>query len=144
MVQNYQNILVATDGSAQAQAAFDQAMALAQTYKAKLYVVQVVIPPYFTSRSETGGVILRDMINEAKANLAQLVDQAKAAGFANIEAIQAEGSPRDIISKKLPEELNIDLIVLGATGRTTTEKLFLGSVSEYVTRHAKAQILIVR
>ncbi|MFD1670646.1 universal stress protein [Agrilactobacillus yilanensis] len=144
MVQNYQNILVATDGSAQAQAAFDQAMALAQTYKAKLYVVQVVIPPYFTSRSETGGVILRDMINEAKANLAQLVDQAKADGFANIEAIQAEGSPRDIISKKLPEELNIDLIVLGATGRTTTEKLFLGSVSEYVTRHAKAQILIVR
>lgn len=144
MAKLYKNILVATDGSKQSQDAFDQAVALAKNFDAKLYVAQIVIPPYFTSRSETGGVILRDMLDEAKQNLDYLVKQAQAAGLENVEPIEEKGSPRDLIARDLPKRLNLDLIILGATGRTRTEKLFLGSVSEYVTRHAKIQVLIVR
>ncbi|MCH4170169.1 MAG: universal stress protein [Lactobacillus sp.] len=140
----YQNILVATDGSKEAMAAFDHAVALAQFCQAKLYVASVVIPPYFTSRSETGGAVLRDMITQSQSHLAVLKTRAQAAGFTNLELIQEQGSPRDIISKTLPERFNIDLIVLGATGQTRTERLFLGSVSEYVTRHAETKVLIVR
>lgn len=144
MEKPYQTILVAVDGSKQSKAAFDQALKLAQFCEAKLYIAEVVIPPYFTSRAETGGVVLRDMLNEAKSNLNDLAEIANSQGFTDFELISEEGSPRDLIAEGLPNRLGADLIVLGATGRTRTERLILGSVSEYVTRRAKVQVLIVR
>ncbi|MEL5941041.1 universal stress protein, partial [Tetragenococcus halophilus] len=39
---------------------------------------------------------------------------------------------------------DVDLIILGATGLNAVERLFIGSVSEYVTRNASCDVLIVR
>lgn len=42
------------------------------------------------------------------------------------------------------EELSVDVIVVGSHGRTGFERLFLGSVSEHVVRHAPCPVLVVR
>jgi nucleotide-binding universal stress UspA family protein len=42
------------------------------------------------------------------------------------------------------EELHVDVIVLGSHGRTGLSRLFLGSTSEHVTRHAPCPVLVVR
>ena len=42
------------------------------------------------------------------------------------------------------ENNQIDLIMLGATGLNAVERLFIGSVSEYVIRNANCDVLIVR
>ena len=49
-----------------------------------------------------------------------------------------------MIAKELPESEKVDLIMLGATGLNAVERLFIGSVSEYVIRHAICDVLIVR
>lgn len=42
------------------------------------------------------------------------------------------------------EEINADLIVLGAKGHSTAARMLLGSVSDYVGRHASTSVLTVR
>lgn len=49
-----------------------------------------------------------------------------------------------IIAKQIPQDKAVDLIILGATGLNAVERLFIGSVSEYVTRNALCDVLIVR
>ncbi|WP_143464497.1 universal stress protein, partial [Lactobacillus taiwanensis] len=38
----------------------------------------------------------------------------------------------------------IDLIILGATGLNAVERLLIGSITEYVTRTAACDVLVVR
>ena len=45
---------------------------------------------------------------------------------------------------KAEKELNPDLIVMGARGLSTFKKMLLGSISDEITRKAKAPVLIVR
>jgi len=45
---------------------------------------------------------------------------------------------------KAEKELNPDLIVIGARGLSTLKKVLLGSISDEVTRKAKAPVLIVK
>jgi nucleotide-binding universal stress UspA family protein len=44
----------------------------------------------------------------------------------------------------IAEELGVDVIVVGSHGRTGLGRLFLGSVSEHVVRHAPCPVLVVR
>ena len=48
------------------------------------------------------------------------------------------------IAKDLPKELGTDLIMIGATGLNAVERLLIGSVTEYVTRTADYDVLVVR
>jgi nucleotide-binding universal stress UspA family protein len=45
---------------------------------------------------------------------------------------------------RIAEERDVDVIVVGSHGRTGLERLFLGSVSEHVVRHAPCPVLVVR
>ncbi|MFR9373884.1 universal stress protein, partial [Streptococcus pneumoniae] len=38
----------------------------------------------------------------------------------------------------------VDLILVGATGLNAFERLLVGSSSEYILRHAKVDLLVVR
>ena len=54
------------------------------------------------------------------------------------------GFGKQIIAKEIPEDNHVDLIMLGATGLNAVERLFIGSVSEYVIRNATCDVLVVR
>jgi universal stress protein A len=45
---------------------------------------------------------------------------------------------------RIAEELGVDVIVVGSHGRTGLQRLFLGSVSEHVVRHAPCPVLVIR
>ncbi len=69
-------------------------------------------------------------------------ENAKAAG---IEAtpILLKGNPAEKILD-FAENHKVDMIVIGSTGKSGTERFMLGSVSEKVVRHAKVPVLVVR
>ncbi len=54
----------------------------------------------------------------------------------NVTSVVEYGSPKQLIAKEIPEDNQVDLIMLGATGLNAVERLFIGSVSEYVIRNA--------
>jgi nucleotide-binding universal stress UspA family protein len=45
---------------------------------------------------------------------------------------------------RVAQQRAVDVIVVGSHGRTGLERLFLGSVSEHVVRHAPCPVLVVR
>jgi nucleotide-binding universal stress UspA family protein len=45
---------------------------------------------------------------------------------------------------RVAEDLGVDLVVVGSHGRSGLGRLFLGSVSEHVVRHAPCPVLVVR
>lgn len=151
MDQFYRTILVASDGSPESQKAFVEAVELAKFSNAHLYIAHIleprnydglVEPAYFDDPSQSLGKVQ----TAVKNSLEDLQQQAITAGLpeAQVTTIQAEGSPRELLALTLPEKYDIDLIILGATGRSRTESLLLGSVSDYVIRRAKTQVLVVR
>jgi nucleotide-binding universal stress UspA family protein len=60
-----------------------------------------------------------------------------------VEQLVSEGDPaREIV--RIAEDRDVDLVVVGARGLGTLERLLLGSVSETVLHHAARPVLIVR
>jgi universal stress protein A len=53
------------------------------------------------------------------------------------------GSPGEVICW-LAQDQGCDMIVMGTHGRSGLKHLFLGSVAEYVMRHAPCPVLVVR
>jgi nucleotide-binding universal stress UspA family protein len=45
---------------------------------------------------------------------------------------------------RVAQELGVDVVVVGSHGRTGVSRLFLGSTSEHVVRHAPCPVLVVR
>ena len=49
-----------------------------------------------------------------------------------------------MIAHDFAEDHNIDLIVMGATGLSAVERMVVGSVTQYATRNADADVLVVK
>lgn len=146
----YTNIMVAIDGSKTAELAYKKAVNIALRNNGKLFLAHIVdtralnqfYPTADSPRSTTEFV--KAQSEAAENTLNRFSEWANNKGLNNIEIILKRGSPRTELSDVLPEEYNIDLLVLGATGLSAIERAFVGSVSQYVVRNAPCDVLIVR
>lgn len=144
MTQLYQNILVGIDGSPQAEVALRKALQLAQESGAKIYLAHVVdTSPIssFASRSESYEDLEDPKVISALQDYRRFIEDS---GYDNVELLVEYGSPRDMMAEKLPKKYNIDLIMVGATGMGAVNRVFMGSVAEYITRNAIVDVTVVR
>ncbi|EOI03085.1 universal stress protein [Enterococcus moraviensis ATCC BAA-383] len=144
MLQNYRRIMVAVDGSSEAELAFQKAMNVAMRNDAELLLAHVIDTRAFQSVSSFDGVLAEQATEMAKQTLEGYKKQAKEHGCEKVSSIIEYGSPKPLIAKQLPQDHEVDLIMLGATGLNAVERLFIGSVSEYVIRNASCDVLVVR
>ena len=115
-------ILLATDGSKEAQLAATTAADLAQ---------------------RTNSDVLREQRREAKEVLEQQVRRIEEAGATVTEKYLREGrADEEIII--LAEEIGAGLIVMGSRGEGRLRRALMGSVSDAVVRHAHCPVTIVR
>ncbi len=124
-----ETILLATDTSTASQAAEEEAVDLAARLGARLVVLSVVSGPP-SARSS------RQLAVEA------LVQRARAGG-ATATGLTWEGDAGESIVEASESE-SADLIVVGTHERGTVGRLFLGSVSDHVVRHARCPVMVVR
>lgn len=146
----YRHIMVAVDGSKTSELAYKKAVNIALRNQGTLFISHIIDTRslnqfYPTVDSPRGSAQFLDAQHTAAENtLNRFKEWANNQGLTNIEVILKNGSPRTEIADVLPEEYNIDLLVLGATGLTAIERAFVGSVSQYVVRNAPCDVLIVR
>jgi nucleotide-binding universal stress UspA family protein len=137
-----ETILVATDGSPASAAAGEEAIDLAGRLDARLIVINVVNVPELTTASAVYPGTVVSAREEAEDIAREVVEQARRAGV-NATFLTWEGQPGEAIVAAAEAE-SVDLIVVGTHGRSVVGRLLLGSVSEYVVRHAHAPVLVVR
>ncbi|MFC7137903.1 universal stress protein [Halobaculum litoreum] len=136
----YRRVLVPTDGSEPAERAATHAVDLAAVVGAAVEALSVVDDAGLAAevRSAVG-----DGRDEADATAAAERVAALAAER-GVEATTsvAHGSPADAIRSAV-EGSDVDLVVLGATGASTLDRLLLGSVAERVARSVTVPVITV-
>jgi nucleotide-binding universal stress UspA family protein len=150
-------VLVATDGSREAQLATRTAAELAAKTGSELHVVHVFgITPWYPAYPEAtafDGAQLEDPVLEedlqriteqrARELLDAEVEKLRSVGGTPAQAHLVEGGvPQEIV--ELAEELGAGLIVMGSRGHGGIRRALMGSVSDSVVRHAHCPVLVVR
>ncbi|MGA3057669.1 MAG: universal stress protein [Candidatus Limnocylindrales bacterium] len=136
-----ETILLATDGSPASEPASEQAIDLATQVQARLLVMSVLAASSRPSEASAGQVVA-DSRDSLTAKAQAIVQRAKAAG-ANATFLVWEGVAGEAIVAAADAE-NVDLIVVGSHGRSGVSRFLIGSVSDYVVRHAHCPVMVVR
>lgn len=144
---SYQNILVPVDGSEISLNVIQHAVDLAQAFKSKVTVVQVMtLDPYIASEYMSLGQS-NEMIERARefiqTNLKQAKEQFEAKGLeVQTQLLEGESIHRSII--KAIDDLKIDLIVLSSHGRSGFKKLLMGSVAQSLITEVSIPVFVVK
>ncbi|MEH7521813.1 universal stress protein [Bacillus sp. JJ1503] len=144
MGMKYKNILVAVDGSTEAEWAFKKAIEVAKRNDAQITLAHIIdtrtfatVEAYDRTISERADMFARELMEKYKS-------EAMESGVAKVEYVIDYGSPKVIIPKDMAKKQNVDLIICGATGMNAMERFLIGSVSENIVRYANCDVLVVR
>ena len=140
-------ILLATDGSEEAELAALRAVDLADATHSELHVVHVGVVPIFLESYPGTLVFDRKLYEQIEEQSRELLRKeswrVKAAGGTVAGTHLRMGAvPLEIVA--LAEELGVDLIVMGSRGLGGVRRALMGSVSDSVVRHAHCPVLVVR
>jgi nucleotide-binding universal stress UspA family protein len=149
-------ILLATDGSREAELAARTAADLAKKTHSELHVVHAfgiapVGPPVYPEATELQSVEFeaeneeRQRISEQRARevLETEVQKVRSGGGSVAVEHLVEGRVAPEIVG-VAEEIGAGLIVMGSRGLGGIRRALMGSVSDLVTRHAHCPVLVVR
>ncbi|MFC6784530.1 universal stress protein [Halobaculum halobium] len=137
----YDRILVATDGSDNAQRATRRALDLARQYGAELHAVYVI-----ETRTEYDNAIVDP--DTVRQNL-------RADGEEALASVRTEGEPDGSVITSIregvpheellsyAEDQGVDLVVVGAKGRSAFQTVLLGSTTEAILRADQVPVLVV-
>jgi nucleotide-binding universal stress UspA family protein len=144
-------ILLATDGSKEAELAFASAADLSEKTGSELHVVYVGHMPLVSYESPGATTLDPDLLGrmqvgaeqEARTKLDEQMQRVGQSG-GEIAEIHARLGRPDAEIVGLADELGAGLIVLGSRGLGSLRRVLMGSVSDSVVRHAHCPVLIVR
>lgn len=138
----YKRILAPVDGSDASERALREAIAIAIRNDAELIIFNAV-DDLVRYGNVDQAIEIYEYTREISTELVKkYVKEAEQAG-AKVKSEVMKGDARHII-ENYAEENGVDLIVIGSTGKGNLERIVMGSVSSYIVRHAKCNVLIVR
>jgi nucleotide-binding universal stress UspA family protein len=144
MKLEYDNIVIAVDGSEASHKAFKKTLNIVKNNNARLIIAHVVDSRTFA----TAEAYDRTLAERADEYALELVDdyvsKAKTAGLNDVVKCIEYGSPKVKISKDITKNYDADLIICGATGLNAVERFLIGSVSENIVKNATCDVLVVR
>jgi nucleotide-binding universal stress UspA family protein len=124
----FKKILIASDGSPHSNAAWEEASYIARRVGSELTALSV-------ARNE-------GELEMAKGIVEELKTRAGINGI-NLATLVLQGRPYEAIVQASLDN-RIDLIILGAMGRTGLESLLMGSITERVIAQAPCAVLVVK
>ena len=141
-------VLLATDGSKDAELATTTALDLANSTSSELHIVLVKEEahayvdasgfPYLTDAE-----LDHELEQQARMRLDEEVQKIRSAGGAVPQAhLRVGAAAAEIVD--LAEDIGAGLIVMGSRGLGGIRRALMGSVSDSVVRHAQCPVLVVR
>jgi nucleotide-binding universal stress UspA family protein len=139
-------ILVAIDGSEESIKAANFALDLAKVYRSELIALSVLYIPLSIKLSAADRLQKwhENGVKDAKKWLKDLIQLSEGSKILfRLEVVETTSSVvRTIVG--YAEKQNVQLIVVGTTGRSGFAKALLGSVASGVATHAKCSVTIAR
>jgi nucleotide-binding universal stress UspA family protein len=142
-------VLLATDGSAHANAALNAVLGRAWPLGTALRILSVSHPiPLIPDPLLFGAAMHHESVERVAKQADQIVAAAaeeahqRAPGL-RVSTVTREGSPRKLIVLEA-KRWKADLVVVGAEGHSALRQFLLGSVAHTVALHAPCSVEIVR
>ena len=139
------SILLATDGSREAVLAARTAVDIAEKTGSELHVIHVhrILPVPYAYRGRYTEPRPEPPGGEARTLLNRQIREIESAGGKVAGTYLREGDP-DAEIVTVGEEIGAGLIVMGSRGRGGIRRALMGSVSDFVVRHAHCPVLVIR
>ncbi|MDS0279526.1 universal stress protein [Halomicroarcula sp. S1AR25-4] len=137
----YENILVPTDGSDDAERGIEHAMDLAEDHGAHLHVLFVVDETVYgtTPAFSSYEAFLEEIADEAEDLVEDVVETATERGIESTTSV-LRGLPHEVILE-YADDHDIDLVVMGKRGAAGVEAPHMGSVTDRVIRAAAVPVV---
>lgn len=143
MANVYNDILVPTDGSESSTAAVEQSVAIAAPHDVTVHFLHVIDIGTEMSAGGVGTIadeLTETLEQEAHEALDSAVTEADEAGV-DYERALLEGVPHEAIVEYSAEQA-VDLIAIGASGRSGLKEHLLGSTTDRVIRSVERTVLL--
>jgi nucleotide-binding universal stress UspA family protein len=143
-------IVLATDGSEEADLAAEAAVDLARKTGSELHVVHVLFWASESALDPEGfdPAVREEVLGRARKRLEDLVGKIETLGEAVEGSYLRVGRPRvgrpdaEIVAQA--EEIGAGLVVMGSRGTGRIRRARMGSISDSVVRHAHCPVMVVR
>jgi nucleotide-binding universal stress UspA family protein len=150
---DYKNILFCTDLSEDANIAFLHALDLAKKHHAKLHIIHIphssysycrhVVDEYVPEDAAGGEAFFNAEIAQKAEEALKEAYQAKLGDFKDYEFVIKSGSP-DVEIIRYARKHDIDVIVMGALGKSEAERIEHGSTVGSVSKYAHCHVIAIR
>jgi nucleotide-binding universal stress UspA family protein len=140
----FQNILVAIDGSRDADQALTQAIDLADSEHARLTLFSAVVMPPAAAYIGAGGGVAATLASDAEPETEAILRRAveRVPDHVSVRTVLSSAPVRPALIHEIRDGAH-DLVVMGSRGRGALRSALLGSVSHYVLHHSPVPVLIV-
>ena len=150
MLNLSKKILVAIDGSPHSDKAAEEAVRMAagapNTFKSKIYAM-LVLPnsprSTFTDFVPSPPITESEHWEELRKRIFYVIEKNAAESAIPLEVKVVYGNPADELLNFAAKE-NVDVIVIGSSGKGFIKSKLLGSVSQKVVTNAKCSVYVVR
>jgi len=140
----FHNILVAIDGSADADHALTEAIDLAESENARLTLFSALATPPSVAYVGVSGEVAATLARDAKAETETILQTAvrRVPDGVSVSSVLSSEPVRPALIDQIATGQH-DLIVMGSRGRGALRSVLLGSVSHYVLHHSPIPVLIM-
>ncbi|KQB86456.1 universal stress protein [Corynebacterium lowii] len=143
MSENYQKIVVGTDGSKSSMLAVERAAKIAAAFDATL----IIGCAYYESKEEASQTLRQDSVtilgnDPAHKNLDAAAEHARETGAQKVETAIRRGTPVQALME-IVNESQADLLIVGNRGINSLTGRLLGSVPADVARQSDCDVMIV-
>ena len=138
-------ILCPLDFSSGSEHALRLAIRLAREQESELVVMHIwYVPSTGLGDFPFPRSIAERIVADASRSLQAAATEARAAGVTEVTSRLVQGVPGWTIVDAVNKDPAIDLVVIGTHGRTGLRRVLVGSVAEYVVRHAPCAVVVAR
>ena len=149
----YKNILYCTDFSEDANIAFLHALDLAKKYNAKLHVLHIphssysyckhIVNEHVPDGAEGGEAFYDEEIEKHAKKMLEENYGSRLGDFRNYIFVVKNGAP-DIEIIRYAKKNAIDVIVMGALGKSEQDRIVHGSTVANVSKYAHCHVIAIR
>ena len=141
----YKKILLPTDGSKFAENAEKHAFFIAKASGAEVIALSVVETSFSIGLPSDDSVFrINQMLKKETDKNLEKVEKFKEESYSDVKLTlkSDEGAAADVILDAIEKE-DIDLVVMGSSGKTGFDRFIMGSVAEKVVKAAESAVLVV-
>lgn len=142
-MQQFKNILVGVDDSADALKAFDYAIGFSKEQDATLNIISVLEEHDINVYESLNKDFIHGKRQDLVEHLKEYQQKALQAGVNQVNTVVAQGNPGETIVKEVIPKLKPDLLIIGSLAKKGLAR-HMGSQAAYMAKYAPISVWVIR